>query len=164
MHIEFIARLCTKQRPLMNSDLVFEGQGHSGRPHSRACFGLLSLPCDPYCGRPTAVCSLPPRKTCTDQFLSICGQTLKRAKVVRTCLAGQPAIRSSCTATGWLRSVYARLPLSVPRSSWNPGICRRLFKIRLTLRTTQEQKKQARKKSWSQSSITLWRSFAINIA
>lgn len=91
MHIEFIARLCTEQGPLMNSDLVFEGQGHSRHPHSRGA-SAISLPCDPYCGRPTAVGSLPPRKTCTDQFLSICGQTLKRAKVVRTCLAGQPAI------------------------------------------------------------------------
>lgn len=57
------------------------------------------------------------------------------AKVVRTCLAGQPAIRSSCRVD---RSVprsallLMRVCLLQPGSSWIPGICRRPFKIRLT--------------------------------
>lgn len=66
----------TERRPLMNSGLVFEGQGHSRHLRAREPRHLRPIPTA--AGRPTAVGSLPPRKTCTDQFLSICGQTLKR--------------------------------------------------------------------------------------
>lgn len=60
------------------------------------------------------------------------------AKVVRTCLADQPArsapraAAAAAAATGRLRSALLVHLLQPRRSSWNPGICRRPFKIRLT--------------------------------
>lgn len=146
MHVEFIARLCTERRPLVNSDLVFEGQGHSRHPHSRVPRPSLSL------AIPTAVDLLQlvryrPEKPAPTSSCRFVG---KHWNALRSCEPASPTSRRSAPrpvgSDRLSSSVCARLPLSVPGSSWNPGICRRLFKIRLTLRAA-EKKKNERKRN-----------------
>lgn len=94
----------TKWRPLMNSSLVSEGQGHLPGICTRECLHHLST------AIPTAADLLQlvryrPEKPAPTSSCRFVGKHWN-AKVVRTCLADQPAIRSSC-----------RVDRSAPRSA-----------------------------------------------
>lgn len=153
MRIECIVRCATSGDRSWTLALCPKGKATSR--HLDSWVPSPSLHCDPYCGRPTAVVRYRPEKPAPTSSCRFVGKHWN-AKVVRTCLADQPAIRSSCRVDRSApRSalLLVRVCLLWTGSSWNPGICRRPFKIRLTSQHEKQENKP--RKNRGASSITL---------
>lgn len=157
----------------MNSGLVFEGQGHSRHLHSRVLRHLSlqrSRLWPTYCSWFVTAQKNLHRPVLVDLWAN--------TETLRSCEPASPASRRSAPrAALWRRPVGSSASRSysphipcvcLPRfgSSWNPGICRRPFKIRSSRPYERKEKEKMKndneKKPSSQSSVTLTdRSLAI---